>query len=252
MAAGMAALVLAGQRPEGDPMAAAAGIALKALLPVAGKPMLERVLEALRAAPSIGRIAVSIPDPATLAGRDAEAVPTAASPSLSVLAALEHLPPPVLVTTADHALLTPAIIEAFLAGAEAIDADLVVGVVERRHIEAVVPETCRTYWRFRDGAYSGANLFHLRNEQALAAIAFWRRAESERKRPWRIAGTFGPGLLLGYLLRRFTLAEALRRASAVVGCRVAALVLPHGEAAIDIDKPADLVLVERLLKARPA
>ncbi|MEZ5865622.1 MAG: nucleotidyltransferase family protein [Geminicoccaceae bacterium] len=252
MTGDIAALVLAGQRPEGDPMAAAAGIALKAFLPVAGRPMLERVLDALKGVPAIGRIAVSIPDPGALAGRNVEALATAASPSLSVLAALGHLPPPVLVTTADHALLTPAIIETFLAGADRSEADLVVGVVERRQIEALVPETRRTYWRFRDGAYSGANLFHLRNEQALAAIAFWRRVESERKRPWRIVRAFGPGLLLGYLLRRHSLAEALRRASAVVGCRVAALALPFGEAAIDVDKPADLVLVERLLRARAA
>ncbi len=252
MPGAMTALVLAGQRPEGDPMAAAAGIELKAFLPVAGRPMLERVLEALRGVPAIDRIAVSIPDPEALAGHAVEPIATEASPSLSVLAALQQLSPPVLVTTADHALLTPEIIEAFLAGSAAIEADLVVGVVERQQIEAVVPGTRRTYWRFRDGAYSGANLFNLRNKQALEAVAFWRRVERERKRPWRIAGAFGPGLLLGYLLRRFTLAEALRRASAIVGCRVAAFVLTFGEAAIDVDKPADLALVEQLLKARPA
>lgn len=233
-------------------MAAAAGIRLKAFLPVAGRPMLERVLEALRGVPAVDRIAVSIPDPEALAGHAVEPIATEASPSLSVLAALQHVPPPVLVTTADHALLTPEIIEAFLAGAAAIEADLVVGLVERQNIEAVVPGSRRTYWRFRDGAYSGANLFNLRNEQALEAVAFWRRVERERKRPWRIAGAFGPGLLLGYLLGRFTLAEALHRASAVVGCRVAAFVLTFGEAAIDVDKPADLALVEQLLKARPA
>ena len=243
----LTALVLAGQRPQGDPMAAAAGIALKAFLPVAGRPMLERVLDALRGVSAVGRIVVSIPEPAALAGRDVEPLATAASPSLSVLAALEHLPPPILITTADHALLTPEIIEAFLAGARGLDADLVVGVVERGSIEAVVPGARRTYWRFRDGAFSGANLFHLRDERAHAAIAFWRRVESERKRPWRIVRAFGPGLLLGYLLHRHSLAEALRRASLVIGCRVAALVLPFGEAAIDVDKPADLVLAERIL-----
>jgi GTP:adenosylcobinamide-phosphate guanylyltransferase len=59
----LTALILAGERPEGDPMAKGAGIALKALLPVAGTPMLTRVIEALRATAGIGRIAVSIPAP---------------------------------------------------------------------------------------------------------------------------------------------------------------------------------------------
>ncbi len=248
----LTALVLAGQRPDGDPMAEAAGIALKAFLPVAGRPMLERVLEALRGVPAIGRIAVAIPEPAALAGRDVEPLATAASPSLSVLAAVDRLASPILITTADHALLTPEIIEAFLAGAGELETDLVVGVVERQSIEALVSGARRTYWRFRDGAFSGANLFYLRNRRAHAAIAFWRRVESERKRPWRIARAFGPRLLLGYLLRRHSLAEALRLASTAIGCSVAALVLPMGEAAIDVDKPADLALVERLLEARAA
>lgn len=247
------ALVLAGQRPEGDPMALAAGIRLKALLPVAGRPMLERVVEALRATPGIGRIAVSIPEPEAIASLEVEAHATAESPSLSVLAALGHLTHPLLVTTADHALLTPAIVRHFLDAAEALrEADLVVGLVERGPIEAVMPETRRTYWRFRDGAFSGANLFWLRTDKAEAAIRFWRRVEMERKRPWRIVMAFGPGLLVGFLLRRFTLDQALERASSVLGCRVRAVRLPFGEAAIDVDKPSDLVIVERLLAGRAA
>lgn len=249
----LAALVLAGQRPEGDPMAEAAGIRLKAFLPVAGRPMLERVIEALRLSPGVGQVTVSIPDPATLASRDVQAVKTEATPSLSVLAAIDRLPSPLLVTTADHALLTPEMVERFVAGARALgDADLVVGLVERATIEAVEHEARRTYWRFRDGAYSGANLFYLKNPRARAAVAFWRRVEADRKKPWKIVQAFGLGLLLGYLLGRLTLDQATVQASSRLGCRVRALPLPFGEAAIDVDKPADLAVVERLLRLREA
>lgn len=248
----VSALVLAGQRPSGDPMAMAAHIRLKAFLPVGGRPMLERVVEALRASPAIGRITVSIPEPAALAGMAVEALPTEPSPCLSVLAAIDRLKWPILVTTADHALLTPAIVEHFIRVAQAGDADLSVGVVERHEIETVAPEGRRTYWRFEDGDFSGANLFYWRTPAAGAAIRFWRRIEEERKRPWRIVWAFGPGLLLGYLMRRLTLDQALARASTRLGCRVAGIVLPFAEAAIDVDKPADLTLVERLLDARQA
>ena len=57
---GVTALVLAGQRRGTDPMAAAAGVSHKALLPVAGVPMLLRVVSALRSTPGIARIVVSI------------------------------------------------------------------------------------------------------------------------------------------------------------------------------------------------
>ena len=61
---GLTALVLAGSRREGDPLAASAGVSHKALIPVAGQPMLERVVSALAAVPRIGRILIAT-------GRDA-------------------------------------------------------------------------------------------------------------------------------------------------------------------------------------
>lgn len=249
----LTALILAGERPDGDPMAKSAGVALKALLPVAGTPMLDRVVEALRATDCVGRIVVSIPDPSAVTDPALETLATEPSPSRSVLAAIDQLPTPLLVTTADHALLTADIVARFVqAAAAASDADLVAGMVERSAVEAVVRDTKRTYWRFKDGAYSGANLFYLKNPRARAAVDFWCRVEIERKRPWRIVQAFGPSLLLGYLFGRLSLDQAMLQASSRLGCRVRAIALPFGEAAIDVDKPADLVLVEKLLADRNA
>ncbi len=244
-------LVLAGERAEGDPMAKAAGVALKAIMPVAGRPMLARVVDALRQVPAIHRVVVSIPQPEAATALGIESLMTEATPSLSVMAAIDQLPFPLLVTTADHALLTAEIVQNFVDQATAADdADLIVGLVERATIESLVPETQRTYWRFKGGAYSGANLFLLRTSGARAAVGFWRQVETERKRPWRIVRAFGPQLLLGYLLGSLTLDAAMVRASGKLGCRVRAVTLPFAEAAIDVDKPADLVLVERLLRSR--
>jgi hypothetical protein len=61
---------------------------------------------------------------------------------------------------------------------------------------------------------------------------------------------FGWRPLLAYLLGRLTLDAAMRRASRITGTRVAAISLPFAEAAIDVDKPADLALAETIL-ARP-
>src|SRR3546814_8255511 len=72
----------------------------------------------------------------------------------------------------------------------------------------------------------------------------------QRKKPWRIAAVFGPVLLLGYLLRRFTLDEAMARISARLGVRVAAVKMPMAEAAIDVDKAEDLLLAEEILRKR--
>ncbi len=57
---GLTALVLAGTRPGGDPLAQAAGVSHKALIPIGGVPMLQRVLVALAAVPAVARIVVVI------------------------------------------------------------------------------------------------------------------------------------------------------------------------------------------------
>ncbi len=257
------ALVLAGSRAgERDAVARVAGVAHKVLAPVGGVPMIERVLRSLAACPAVGPIVVvtdiagRLADlPAVRALEDAGRLVLRASepgPSLSVAAVFEESGPPLLVTTADHALLDAGMLEEFLDAAGARDADVACGLVERRVIEAALPDSRRTYLRFRDTAVSGANLFHFGTPAAGAAIRFWRRVEAERKRPWRIAAAFGPGLLFGYALGRFDLEEACARAGRRIGVRVAPVLLSRAEAAIDVDRPEHLALAERLVAARAA
>jgi GTP:adenosylcobinamide-phosphate guanylyltransferase len=224
--------------------------------------MLVRVVRALRASSNVGRIAVSIDDSDAF-----EAVPelrelkargeithhsSLPSPSRSVQDALNggSLGDRVLITTADHALLTPKIIDHFAACAEQSDADVTVGVVAESVLRATYPSTTRTYLRFRDGGYSGANLFAFRSQKALRAAEFWVRAEAFRKQPWRLASAFGPMTLLLFVSRLLNLDEALERASRAIGCQIRAVPLPFAEAAIDVDRPSDLDLVSEILAAR--
>jgi GTP:adenosylcobinamide-phosphate guanylyltransferase len=259
---GFNALVLAGRRDSENPFAEVQPETHRALLDVVGVPMLVRVIRALRASSSVGRIAVSIDDPdafeavpelCELRGRGAithhSSLP---SPSRSVQDALSGglLGDRVFVTTADHALLTPKIIDHFAACAEQSDADLTVGVVAESVLRAAYPSTSRTYLRFRDGGYSGANLFAFRSQRALRAAEFWVRAETFRKKPWRLASAFGPMTTLLFVLRLLSLEEALERASRAIGCQIRAVALPFAEAAIDVDRPSDLELVSEILAAR--
>jgi GTP:adenosylcobinamide-phosphate guanylyltransferase len=254
-------LVLAGSRGGQDPVAVAAGVTEKALAPVSGRPMLLRVIDALRAVPELGRIWVAAPDHAAflqlgeiagLAGSgELRLTGTGEGPADSVLVALEGgLAPPFLVATADSPLLTPDIVAEFLAGARASGADIAVGLAGEAVIRTAYPDTQRTYLKFRDGGVSGCNLFYVASPQGLAAIRFWRRAQRERKKPWRLVRAFGVWSLLLFLTRRLGLDAAMRRAGAVIGCRAAAVRIGTAEAAIDVDKPQDLVLVERILAER--
>lgn len=253
------AVLLAGQRPGVDPLAAHFGEGWKALVPVAGEPMLSRVARALLDSPLVERVVVLAQRPAELTARPQTAwladeprisfAESAASISCSVRAVAGQAAPwPVLLTTADHALLTPAMVEAFLA--EAAGADVAFGVVERRNLLASYPGNQRTWLKFRGGAYSGANLFALGSERARGALDLWAGVEQDRKKGWKLIAAFGPWLLIRALTRSIRFEAAVAAAGRRLGLTARPVVLRQAEAAIDVDKPSDHALAEEILAAR--
>lgn len=250
------ALVLAGRRGPKDRLAHAASQSHKACIPVAGVPMIVRVLTSLRAVSLVQDIVVSIDEAAVLADcAEAGGIrfhASQSSPAASVLDYFEAYgePGPVLVTTADHALLTPVMVEHFCTAAQHNDADVVVGVVSASLFRASYPESRRTFLPLADGSWSGTNLFLLQTPQAAQAVRFWVRAGQFRKQPWRLVSTFGLGNLLRFLFRRLDRTTALVQASRVLGVRVGLVEMPFAEAAMDVDTPDDLVTAEQILTTR--
>lgn len=254
------AILLAGQRPGEDGFAAANNVAAKALIPVGGEPMIGRVARTLLAAPSVGRILVLAQQPEALFAGDlawmaaepriaAAAGGEGISNSIAAIAGTEAAPFPLLVTTADHALLTAEMVETFLAacgGADGAFALVERAVVERAH------DTRRTWIKFSDGHYTGANLFALVTPASLGSLAFWARAERHRKRGLKLLSFFGPEILLRAFTRTIAMDDAVCKIGRKLGIRLRAVRLPYAEAAIDVDKPADLELVEKIVAAREA
>ncbi len=251
MSKGFSALILAGSRGGVDPVAAYAGVSHKALIVLDGQILLARVTQALREAGAT-QIAVSVSDDTV---RDAATalgliVLTAASgPSRSVRDGIEVLGTPLLVTTADHALLQREWITRFLADVPA-NADVAALLARQDVIEAAAPGTKRTYLRFADGAWSGCNLFHFTTPRSVAALDLWVQVEADRKRPWRIVRRLGIGTLFRYMSGRLTLVAALAHLGRLAGLNAAAVASPFGLAAVDVDKPADLDLVRDLIARR--
>ncbi len=251
------ALVLAGQRPGVDPVAAHFDMQTKSLVPVNGEPMLLRVLRTLLHTPGIAKVLVLAQDideqmahPALLALRSdprVVALKSGATISGSVLNAIGrgNTQWPVLVTTADNAMLTPETTHEFMRGLTG--QDVAIGLVERSRLEAACGPSTRTWLRFADGAFTGANLFALRSARVAPLLRFWETAERDRKSMFKLAARFGPMLLLKILLRRLTLHAALAAAGQRLGLDVSPVLLTDGRMGVDVDKPEDHALVERLL-----
>ena len=255
------ALVLAGKRAGTiDPLAAVAGTELKCLVPVAGQPMIAHVLGALAASPLIGRILVSVNDAPALAavpqvdalvrGGRLVLLPAHGDLASSVLAAVAGATYPVLITTADNVLLTPAAVSAFVANADDQRADVAVAFASREAVLAAHPDGQRRFYRFADGAFSNCNLYWIGHAGALGAVEVFRRGGQFAKHPGRIVHAFGVFNLIRFRLGVGTLRAAFARFSRRFGFAMRAVIVADGALAIDVDNERTLRIAEELLRER--
>jgi GTP:adenosylcobinamide-phosphate guanylyltransferase len=227
----------------------------KALIPIAGEPMVLGPLRALLASPEVGNIIVLTQDPADLRPvlPDDERISLRASSGTIAQTIAERLADhaaefPVLVATADHALLDPAMVAEFTGKAHG--ADLAIAVVESKPLLARFPQTKRTWIGFKGGRYSGANLFAFGSNRVLPAVGRWGAVEQDRKKGWRLLAALGPALLLGAVLKLRTVHESAAAIGRKLGITIRISETPNPVAAIDVDKPADHALVEAIMAGR--
>jgi GTP:adenosylcobinamide-phosphate guanylyltransferase len=249
------ALVLAGSRPGGDPFAAQFNTDLKALIPVAGEPMVRHPIAALLSsgavaqirvlAQNVDRLRAVLPDDPRVS---VEASQGTITETLLKICSDPDTIWPLFVTTADHALLTPEMIHEFCW--RSARSDVAIGIVSKRRLMARLPHSKRTWVPFKGGAYTGANMFVLRSEKVAPVIDLWRSVEQDRKRASKLIWSMGPSLALRVLFRRLTIDETLHKISVRVGVSIRAIRLSDAHAAVDVDKMSDHKLVESILADR--
>lgn len=247
-------VVLAGSRlGEEDPVAQLGKVPHKALFPVRGKPMIERVVDTLSKTPRVGQIWVCIEDPDKvehLAGR-VRFVPVSPTLQETVAETLKVIGTPCLVTTADHALLQPKWVDEFLDKAEKSDADILAAVALKERVEADSPVTKRTYLPFSDKRFSGCNLFYFSTPKALKLVELWGSVQKFRKNPLKMAKALGGKILVKAIAGRVTTVMALARIQEITGAKLEFAEMSDGRMAIDIDKVSDVDTVNEVLKISP-
>lgn len=253
-------LVLAAQRAGVvNPLAARAGVSHKCIVPIAGKPLIVHVMDALAQLdpPPAVRISVEPEIHEELAallsgyrgqGLTIDFVASSTNIAQSVLDAAADLPGPIVITTADNVLLTPGAVNEVLRELQSAD---VVGCLARDFsVKAVHPDAQRNFYRFRDGGYANCNLYGVAGPHAFAAVEVFREGGQFQKNPKRLITAFG---LLNILLVRFglvTLPGAMKLASRRFGLRFKGLVFADGTAAVDVDNERTYAISEMVLNQR--
>ena len=258
------AVVLAGDRRADDPLVLEKAGSCKALLDMDGVPMVERVLDALRASRCVEDMFLSGPreeslraDPrlgVALGRYGVEWRPPGPTPSTSAWQLLSVIPQQrcVLLTTADLPLLRADFIEHFCAGALASGADVAVGLAPYALVREQFPRMKKTILHFSDGDYCGCNLFAFLTPEGRTMADRWRVVEAQRKSPLKLIRLLGGLAVLRYRLGWLSLDKAISMLSRRMGMRLAAVRMPFAEAAVDVDSLDDYRLVEERLLSRRA
>lgn len=255
------ALVLAGKRAGViDPLAQRAGVAQKAVVPVHGVPMIERVVRQVAACDHVGAIRIVAHEKDEIA-----ALPTIAALARqgrisfhegrhnlvdSVFVGSEGADFPVMITTADNCLVTPEGYGEFIASCLAAKAEGAAGLARKEDVQAADPQGQQRFYQFRDGGYSNCNLYWLGHEKALKAAEIWREGGQFVKFPRRIIKAFGLLNLVRFKLGTGTKEKLFAQISRRFGLQLVPVVLSDGHFAIDVDNETTYAVTERVLRAR--
>lgn len=240
MEATVTAVMLAGG--DGDALASASGVEVRALVPFDGSPLAAHTLDALRTSRCVGGI-VCVGRPVAPLLRTGEVCVPAGrrlvdSLALGLGAALAGAPRRVLVLTADLPWLVGEDLDGLLT--DAPEADLVYPVVPREAMEARFPGMRRTYVRLPDGELTGGNALVIAPAIVPRMLLLADRAYRGRKNPLALAALVGWDVALRLIARRLDIATAERRIAALLGGTARALVTPRAALAADVDRAEHL------------
>ena len=248
----MDAIVTAGGIPQPeDPLYTYSHGDSKALIEVAGKPMIQWVLDALGNANHVDNViviglssksGVTCKKPLHFLsnqGRMLANIVAGVNKSLELNKKNKY----VLIVSSDIPALKPEMVDWLVDACTQTQDDLYYGVCARDVMEKRFPDSKRTYTHLKGMDVCGAdvNITHVR--MATEHLDMWEQLIGNRKNPLKQASIIGFGTLFSLFTRQLTLEDAVARVSSRIGIRGRAIVWPYAEPCMDIDKPHQLELL---------
>ena len=248
----MDAIILAGGKSSDDPLSALAGGSLKSMLPIAGKPMVQWLLDAVSGSKLIDTVVlIGIEDASSLSCRK----PLICMPDEGTLIGnmqqssqkLNEIHPQeshVVSFSADIPLATPEIIDHMVAIFQKCEYDIYYSVVERPVMEKRFPGSKRTYIKIKKDEVCGGDLNSFSKKAVLKPDALWQDLIKARKNPLKQAAMIGIDSLLLLVLGLVDLDEVAARVCKRMGITGKVLKVPYAEIGMDVDKPFQFEIVQ--------
>jgi molybdopterin-guanine dinucleotide biosynthesis protein A len=248
----MDAIVTAGGIPQpNDPLYNYSHGDSKALIDVAGKPMIQWVLDALSDAKNVDNViviglspksGVTCKKPMHFISNQGRMLANIVAGVNKVLE-LDKRSKYVLIVSSDIPALKPEMVDWLVETCMQTQDDLYYGVCPRDVMETRFPNSKRTYTKLKDIELCGADINISHVSMATEHLDTWEALMGSRKSPLRQAGIVGMGTLFAYLTRSDTLEEMVQRICKRIGIKGRGIVWPYAEACMDVDKPHQLELL---------
>lgn len=248
----MDAIVIAGGIPNPeDPLYSYVKGDAKALVDIAGKPMVQWVLDALGDSKRVDNVIIVGLSPKNQLsckkplhflsnqGRMLANIVAGINKSLQVDKKSKY----VLIVSSDIPALKPHMVDWLVDTAMQTKDDFYYGICPREVMEKRYPDSKRTFTRLKDMEVCGSdiNICHVR--MATEHLDLWESLLGARKSPFMQASKLGLGLLFALFTRQLTLEQAVTRISERIGIKGRAIVWPYAEPCMDVDKPHQLELM---------
>jgi len=225
----------------------------KALVDIAGKPMVQWVLDAFGDAKHVDNVIVIglSPKSEVTCKKPLHFISNQGRMLANIVAGVEksvELNPKaeyVLVASSDIPGINAEMVDWLVETCMETKEDMYYGVVPREVMEARYPGSNRTYTKIKGIELCGADMHIAHVSMAMDPdhLAMWEDLIGKRKSPLKQAATIGFGTLIRVATRSITLDELVVTVTKRIGITGRPIVWEHAEPGMDVDKPHQLELL---------
>ena len=227
----------------------------KGLLPIAGKPMVEWVVDALAQSPSVHEIAVVVPTAENLGpwvDKVDKLVVSDGSFSENVVAGVRSFREqrPLLLATGDIPALTADAVEEFVRMSVESGAEVTYPLVREEDMVADFPGSERTFIKIAGGSVTGGNVVYIEPSVVERNAEVGQKLFDTRKSAVQMARILSFRFVVRLVTGRLRVADVERRMEKLLNAKCAAIFTSQASIGADVDKPVDVIVTERVLYER--
>jgi len=225
----------------------------KALVDVAGKPMIQWVLDALSDAKHVDNVILIglSPKSGVTCKKPVHYISNQGRMLANIVAGVDkaiELNPKteyVLAASSDIPGINAEMVDWLIETCMQTKEDIYYGVIPREVMETRYPGSNRTYTKLKDIQLCGADMHisHVSMATEPEHLEMWEELIGNRKSPLKQAATIGFGTLLKVATRSITLVDLVATVTKRLSITGRPIIWEHAEPGMDVDKPHQLELI---------